>query len=635
MGSIFLLLSSFISGLATLELTQIVLPWPVRAVFATVLGLIINTLAIFLVSLFVKFNLISVLVTIFLISLPSLIYLIKKSSFQNIIEDNLDIKKNWQIILGFSIITIFLILIFSKSIFVNSSGIIAGNRLVWTDWPVHIAIITSFVKGDNFPPQNPLYAGQLISYPFLSNFLSSVLQILGASLKTSLVLPGILLGLSAITTVYFLGILLTAQKQMAITGLLIGVFWGGLGFLYYAVDLLSSPNFIETLKFPPIEYTFYHLKNLWFFSFLYSELLPQRAFLFGLPMFFMALILLILGLSHHKKTYLLVAGYLVGIMPFFHMHSYLSFLLFSVIFIPLAQVTSLKKNGQTSTKRQLIYVIIYFALPIIGLGLIQLPFLLSINLNQTFGFNWGWMKEQENFFLFWFKNTGFFWPLWLFAIFKTKLNQLVKNVAIASAILFILPNIFRFAPWPYDNLKIMTYWYLIGAFLVAIALVEIYKKGLSGKILAIALFISLTASGAIEVFRIFNTPKTQIPLWSSKDIELSNSIIKNTEAESVILTAAVHDHPVTALAGRKIIIGFPGNAWSWGLADWSQREADVRTILKGDAIYAPYLLAKYKVNYVLISPRERYFEPGLNEQYFQEKFTFVIGDSDYKLFKVP
>lgn len=630
--ALFYFVASFFTGQAVLEFLGISLP-SIRFVIAIIIGTIVNILAIFGASFLFGLNLTTALTTILVTLLPSLIFLFKRIDSFAIFE-KIEIRKNWFVLIGFLIISLFIILLFTKSIYVNSAGIVAGNRLVWTDWPVHLAIISSFVHGDNFPPQNPLYAGRLISYPFFVDFLSAILQVLGTSLKTSLVMPGIILGLSAVFLLYYLGTLITERKSTAIVGVFVGLFWGGLGFWYFLQDLATSSNFWQALTYPPHEYTFYQEKNLWFFSFLYSELLPQRSFLLALPMFLVSLILVIFGLSKKKKSPLLLAGYLVGIMPFFHMHSYLSFLLFSLVFIPFTLFSTFKIDGFTQAKKQFFNLIIYFAFPVIGLSLVQLPLLLSVNLNQTFGFNWGWLKGKENLFLFWFKNTGFFWPLWFFAILKTKISLLARNIAIASLLLFILPNIFRFAPWSYDNLKIMTYWYMIGGFLVAQSLVFLYQKKYLGKVIAIFLFLSLVTSGIIEVTRVFNTQKTKINLWSKKDLELAATVIEKTPPRSVILTAAIHDHPVTALAGRKIIIGFPGNAWSWGFADWSQRESNVRAIFKGDPIYTPYLLEKYKVNYILISARERYFEPAINEKYFQEKFTFIDGDQDYKLYKV-
>jgi len=617
-------------GLTILEAAKIVLPSYIKIFFAIILGVIVNILVIFGISQVFGLNITNVLIATSLTFFPSLIFLTKRpGAFE--IFGKLEVKKNPFIVGSLLVLGIFIVVFFFKSIYVNENGIIAGNRLVWTDWPVHIAIISSFVHGNNFPPQNPLYAGQTISYPFFADFLSAVLQVLGASLKTSLIIPGIILGISVIVLIYFLGIILTGSKKTAIVGLFIGIFWGGLGFLYFLQDLLTSSNFWQTLLFPPHEYTFYGEKNLWFFSFLYSELLPQRGFLFGLPMFLLGLIFLILGISRNKNSYLLASGCLVAIMPFFHMHSYLSFLFLISVLIPLTILTDFIQYGLAKAKSHLAAIIFCFLLPIVTLGLIQLPLFISLNLSQTVGLNWGWMKGHENIFLFWFKNTGFFWPLFIFAIFKIKLAPVARNVLIASVILFILPNIIRFAPWPYDNLKIMTYWYLIGAFFVAESLLYFYKKNDLGKIIATVLFITLIISGVIEVTRIFNTQKTKINLWSRNDIELADVIIAKTEPRSLILTAAIHDHPVTALAGRKIIIGFPGNAWSWGLADWSQRETDVHTMFKGGP---SFLFNKYKVDYVLISPRERNFEPRLNEDYFAKNFTFVSGGPDYKLYQI-
>src|SRR3990167_6374074 len=541
--SLVFFITSLLAGLAILEFIQLNTSAPLKTLLGIITGTVLNTLAVFIASLIFGLNVVIIIGVIFLTFFPSLIFLVRRGELSFPLG-RVNLKKNLLATCGFLIIVLYVILIFAKSIYVSQSGAVAGNRLVWTDWPIHLAIISSFVHGDNFPPQNPLYDNQIISYPFFADFLSAILQVLGASLKTSLVMPAIVLGLSSVFLLYYLGTLLTEKKTTAIVGVFVGLFWGGLGFWYFLQDLAASSNFWQTLTYPPHEYTFYQEKSLWFFSFLYSELLPQRSFLLALPMFLISLIFLIVGITKQKKMSLLAAGYLVGIMPFFHMHSYVSFLMFSLVFIPLSLFSILRTECLTKTKQQFLNLIIYFALPIIGLGLLQLPFLTSVNLSQTFGFNWGWLKGNEDFFLFWFKKTGFFWPLWLFAILKMRISPLTRNIAIASLILFILPNIFRFAPWPYDNLKIMTYWYFIGAFLVAGSLVSIYQKKYFGKIVAILLFLSLIVSGVTEVTRVFNIQKTRLNLWSKDDINLANAIIEKTPPRSVILAAAIHDHPV-------------------------------------------------------------------------------------------
>lgn len=627
-------ISSWILGLAVLEVFQIILLTSIRNIFGLVIGFIINTLLIFFLSLFSGLTITVVITILFLTFIPSLLYLIKRATLPTIIEFLPNFKKNKHVYFGLTLISLIIVLIFSKSIFVDSSGIVAGNRLVWIDWPVHIALISSFVYGNNFPPQNPLYSGPVLTYPFFSDFFSSILQVLGANLKFSLAAPGIIFGILSVLLIFYFGLLVTGKKNIALLGTFVGIFWGGLGFLYLIQDVINSSSPINTLLFPPHEYTFYAEKNLWFFSFIYSELLPQRGFLFGLPMFFTSLMLLIFALNRNKKNYFILSAIVAGLMPFFHLHSLISLVIFDVSFITVTLINSFLEKGPEFAKKYLTNIGIYFVLPFILITSIQLPFFLSTNITQSIGFNFGWMKNQENLFLFWFKNTGLFLPLFLITIFAVKTNKIAKHISIAAVPLFIIPNILRFAAWPYDNLKIFTYWYFISAFFVAIALERIYQKNTYGKILAALLTVTLTLSGLIEVTRILNVGKNQIPLWTKKDSNLAQVIIEKTEPQSIILTAAVHDHPVSALSGRKLIIGFPGNAWTWGFSDWQQRESDVRIALKGDPVNTPNILKKYSVDYVLISGRERNFEPQTNENYFTENLTFIAGGEDYKLYKV-
>src|SRR3990170_8660807 len=243
-------ITSSIVGLAILDFVQIDIPSPIRLVIGLVLGTVINILAIFGASFLFGLNFVTALTVISVTFFPSLIILIKKADSLMVFE-KFETKGNWFVLIGFLIISLFIILLFTKSIYVDTTDVIAGNRLVWTDWPVHLAIISSFVHGDNFPPQNPLYAGQIISYPFFADFLSAILQVLGASLKTSFVMSGIILGLSAVFLLYYLGTLLTKRKSTAIIGVFVGLFWGGLGFWYFFQDLVTSPNFWQTLTYPP------------------------------------------------------------------------------------------------------------------------------------------------------------------------------------------------------------------------------------------------------------------------------------------------------------------------------------------------------------------------------------------------
>ncbi len=633
MISIIFFLSSLVIGLAILKAFRIILPLYARFSTGIVVGTAFSLISIFFMSWLFKLSATTVILFEMPIFLLSGGYLFKDQNRRGLIED-LHFELDKISFLAFAFIFVVISHLFIKSIYVEPTSIVAGNRLVWTDWPIHFAIISSFVQSSNIPPLNPQYAGQLLTYPFFADFLSAVLQACGENLKNAVVIPGIVLTTAFIAILFHFGKLLALSKRTSILGILIGLFWGGIGFLYFTQDLLSSSDFVKTLLNPPHEYTFYKEMNLWFFSFLYSEVLPQRSFLFGLPLFFMSEILLIVAVIKEKKRYLILSALIAGIMPFFHMHAFVSLILFNSIFVPLTLFTTFKHNGVKEAKKQFVNIMFFFALPAALLTIPQILIFYSLNLDQTIAPFFGWMKGQENFFIFWFKNTGLFWPLLLLALFKSKLTHLQFNVTIAAIFLFFVTNIFTFAKWPYDNLKIMTFWYLICSFIVANLLVSIYKTNKVSKLIAVIIFISLIASGTVEVFKVISNDNEKIQIWSTQDLEISRSIINNTIPGETILAAAQHDHPASTLAGRPVIIGYPGNAWSWGLKDWAQREADVHIMLKGDSYLAPILIKKYHVKYVIISQREKNFEPDLNENFFSEKGTVIAAGDGYKLYKL-
>ncbi len=551
------------------------------------------------------------------------------------------IKNNFSQIFIWGFLFLLIVWLFGRALFIDPQGnLVAGDRLVWTDWPLHIGMAASFAWGDNFPAQNPTFAGEPLRYPFFADFLTGVLWKLGLPLPTALALPAIVLVLA------FFGIFVQLCREiLAEVGsfaseikfegfkflpLILSLFWGGLGFVYYFQDLLKSGGFITGNFFPIREYTFWQEKNLWFFTFLYSEILPQRAFIFGLPLFFLVLYLVksgVVRLNEDGKRQIVLAGILAGVMPFFHTHSYLS-LVFLAGAIGVIGAVRIVRGSKTDRKRFFQALFLFF-LPLGVLSILQLP--LFLDQFRGWPFEFGWMKGTDNFFWFWFKNTGFFIPLTLLG--QGKLGKSGKLIVGASWILFILPNLFHFAPWGYDNLKILTYWYLLSSIGATVALYQIKQIRLIGPVSAILIFLTLILSGIIEIARIVDTPKNQIGLWSKADQELAVEVKNKTEPRAVILAAAIHDHPVEALAGRRMVIGYPGNSWSWGLKDWDVRFQDVKTMFGGGEV-AKNLWKKYGVDYIIISDRERYMDSQIAEEFIRQNGEEVIVKGNTKVYKI-
>lgn len=594
-------------------------------------------------------------------------------------------------------IVIFLILLvvwlFGRSLFFSpEGGLIAGDRLVWVDWPIHIGIASNFAFGENVPPENPTFAGERLIYPFFADFVSGMLMGMGASLPQAFALPGIVLTLCFFWL--FVGFVREIMRgiveigevgavKVGLTALVLSLFWGGLGWVFWLSELAEKGFNPQDILFPPREYSFWGEKGLWFFTFIFSEILPQRAFLFGLPMFFLVLLLIVKGLFEPRsknflhltgpasrispvslqtrpprrtqtsedstgvplrespvRQNLVLAGVLAGLMPFFHMHAFIALWIVSVSFVVLFGLLKLLKA--LKGKKQIVLIayrlslIAYFFLPFLFLSLLQAP--LFLGKGGVIRFHLGWMSEGENIFLFWFKNTGLFIPLMLLGLLRV-LKELkgkekfVVVLGVASLSLFIIPNLFTFAPWGYDNLKLFTFWYLIGSIFVAYGLVRLGKWGWWGKLGAMLLFLSLTLTGFLEVGRLLQTQKTQIGMWKREDFVLAERIKEKTEPDSIFLTASIHDHPVVSLAGRKTIIGYPGNSWSWAIAGWDIREKDVHTMFRGGA-RAKELWKKYEIDYIIVSDRERWFERDLDERFISENTDLWFEQENTKVYKV-
>ncbi|RJR15284.1 hypothetical protein C4579_02620, partial [Candidatus Microgenomates bacterium] len=178
-----------------------------------------------------------------------------------------------------------------------------------------------------------------------------------------------------------------------------------------------------------------------------------------------------------------------------------------------------------------------------------------------------------------------------------------------------------------------TYWYLLSAPLVAGVLIWLWRKNLALRFVAVVLFLSLVVTGGLELTRLLQTNRTQIRLWNAQDIELSQQIRQKTDPKGVFLTAAVHDHPAVALAGRKTLLGYPGTIWSWGIAGWDIRERDVHTMFRGGE-GAKRLWKKYDVGYIIISNRERGFEPELDEEIIASQSELVLEQGSTKVYQV-
>ena len=99
------------------------------------------------------------------------------------------------------------------------------------DLPLHLAYITSFVWGNNIPPQDPSFAGEKLVYPFLSDFLSAIFLKLGLDFRDILFIPGLLLTVAFYSIFYYFAYRLTKRRFAAIISAFIFFLPEGLAFI--------------------------------------------------------------------------------------------------------------------------------------------------------------------------------------------------------------------------------------------------------------------------------------------------------------------------------------------------------------------------------------------------------------------
>ena len=481
--------------------------------------------------------------------------------------------------------SVYLIKLFSQMLVETPEGIWAGGSNVWGDWAGHIGYIANWLYGANWPPQNPWYSGIRLAYPFLFDYTSAILAKIGLSIPWSLQLPGIVFSIILVILIYKLTTRITKNSAAAVLAICIFMFSGGLGFMYKDTKELT--------------HSYEH--NIQWVNFVISEMIPQRGILIGLTAAISVFIL-------WDSGYFLLAGIVVGLIPFFHTHTYL-------IVMAISGVYFLYKPHKAWWS---------FFGPAIILAIPQLLYFLP----QTSGFinfqpGWAAHVQKDNWLWFWFKNIGFMLPLlpiaWVTSFFK---NRRLFWLYLPFVIIFIVCNLWIFQPWENDNSKMLRYWYLGSAILAGWYLTKIPK------VIALLLFIGIIYSGAYDATSWLNFEKNKLMLWNRSDIESAEFIKTNTARDSVFLTNDNHNHWLVDLAGRKIVLGFRGWLWSWGI-NYHDREADVRAIYTGNSD----LLKKYSIDYVLIGEGEK-SNFGANEKYFVERYPVLLDSGSQKIFDV-
>ncbi len=559
-------------------------------------------------------------------------------------------------------------LVFDRALLEKPEGLYTGVLNNYGDLPFHLSVITRFAYGQNFPPEDPTFAGARFTYPFLTDFVSAMFLRAGASLRNSMFIENWIIGVALVGVLHRFGLQLLRNRTAAILTPVLVILNGGFGWWMLFSDVnKTDAGVFQILSHIQHSYTILpDVAQGWRWGNAVTSLLvPQRGFLLGIPLAAIVFTqwwtamqkakseeqsgksqaqrakskaantkkspspsedsqstdssLVALGSLPAKR--MLAAGFVAGLLPLIHAHS----------FIAVMGVGGVLALINIKRWRDWLGFFVV-ALLIAGPQLLWSTHGSAVRTKAFIGWEFGWGHGDENIVWFWIKNTGVFIPLLILALLwktdKYLVSRKLLYFYLPFTLCFIIPNTIKFAPWIWDNIKIIFYWWIASAPIVALLLARLWNGDIWHRVIAGFLFVVLTLAGALDVYALV-TKQGEYEEFDRDGVAFAEMIKQQTPPKTMILHAPIHNTPIF-LTGRRSLMGYPGHIWTHGL-DSGPREADIKRIYEG-APDAQALLAKYGVDYVVVDPQERSVM-HVNDAFFG-RYREVVSIGEYHLYKV-
>jgi len=548
---------------------------------------------------------------------------------------------------GFAFYAFFFVvfcIFFSQTMYVTPAGVFTGGSNNLGDLPYHLGAIFSFTEAGNFPPQNPSFAGAKFTYPFIADLTTAATMRLGSSVESTFFVQNVAWAMSLLVILERFTVWLTGSKLAGRIAPILLFFSGGLGFVWFAKDYWEQGLSLWQLLWNlPRDYTIGdHFR--WGNS-MVVLFITQRSLLLGMPLTLLVLWYLWKQFNaetaedaekkepsplHLFTSSPVLFGLLAGTLPLIHLHSLI------VLFVVTAGLFVFQPS---KWKQWLAFGV--------GVCVIAIPeFVWSMTGSATrtsefIGWHFGWDRGDTNVIWFWLKNTGILLPILIVAIyFAWKPESSDKDSSpvtrhsslllfyIPFAILFLVSNVVKLAPWEWDNIKVLIYWFVGSLPLIALLLAKIWERGRAFQASAIGLIVLLTAAGALDVMRTM-TSVNKIKVFDTDAVRLAEQLKAKTEPNAIFLNAPTYNSAIV-LSGRLSFMRYSGHLSSHGI-NYLPREDEVKKMYQGGPV-AEMLLKKNDISYVLISPEERSSMSPIEEAF--KKFPIIAESGMYRVYKV-
>jgi hypothetical protein len=411
------------------------------------------------------------------------------------------------------------------------------------DMSLHLSFIHWLAATTHWWPASPILAGDPLRYPPGSDLFNALLEVAGVPT--------------------LIGLLWCALGGAALTGYALWR-WGGAIALAALLFNGGVAGIVLWKGGDPDAVS--EWKNLFLTIFV-----TQRAFLFALPA---GLLLLTawreesFGSPGRVVLPLPVQVLLLGVMPLFSIHTAL-YLGVAMVGIGLA----------ARERRSRLVRLALFAWPVMAL----LGWLVATGGGgpspvHALGWQLGWMSDGTA--TFWFWNFGIVLPLALLLCFMLLKERAFLSFREAHAfvwpavIIFVLCLLVRFAPWAWDNMKLMLWsWIVIVPYLWSVLLERRHL------VIRVAAVILLFGSGAATLEAGLDG-RHGYELIKRSTLARTGWELRDVPSNAVIACAPEYNHPVLIL-GHPVVAGYEGHLWSHGL-DYHDRLAALNSVMMGE-----------------------------------------------------
>ena len=468
------------------------------------------------------------------------------------------------------------------------------------DLALHITLIRNFASGVALWPDNPIYVFSKLRYPAGMDLFNGLLCLVHVDLTRGLVWTGLMASLAT-----FYGFYRWA-----------GAF-GVAGFLFNGG--IAGFQFFKTLKFLDYQGD----KTIAWKSIALSMFVTQRGLLYAIPA---GLVLLWHwrekffreGIQDQRRPGPLpfwVELSLYASMPLFNVHAFLA-LTIVLIFLFLCEppkdvrfATNLLRKQNITGLRQLLsngatWREMFRDVPIrrhVGMlvtaALLPATFFVRIisddfHAGSILKLHLGWVMGdpefgRSNLSQFWFENFGIFIPLalCLFAICGWRAWKMgfKRNQKLPEEIAFLLPAfaifvsglLFQFAPWDWDNLKLMIWAYFLLLPFLWSQLVARWSVAVR-----VGVCIALFSSGFISLFGGLAAGRPGFGLVDRGELDAVGAAVRPLPVEARFAAYPTYNHPLL-LQGRKVVMGYPGHLWTEGFDHYATTQSQLRDMMQG------------------------------------------------------